>query len=123
MAAVSLMLGEMSLSILAYETHDVGLMVTLGTPTPDGPIRGPEYHLYAAALGIPTEEFKDACGGWKPGFLVFPELDNALGFVAMTLPHVLPHQENIQAALRDQPKQRRRTANRRKKKPGNVPSK
>ena len=81
---------------ISYDVHDTGLQVCLGAPARD-PI--PDYSHYTITLGIPTEEFMDACGGWKPGVFVVPDLAGALAFVARTLPQVLPHQARIQGAL------------------------
>lgn len=87
--------GNLGLDI-AYDIHDMGLQVRLGTPGRD-PIPG--YSLYTSALGIPTEEFIEACGGWRPGVFKVPDLNSALTFVARTLPQVLPEQARIQGAL------------------------
>src|SRR5688500_16626003 len=71
----------------SYSIHDMGLLASLGAPGRD-PI--PDYHLYTRALGIPTEEFIEACGGWTPGVFKVPDLESALAFVARTLPQILP---------------------------------
>jgi len=90
---------------ISYDIHDTGLQVSLGTPTRD-PI--PDYSLYTIALGIPTEEFVEACGGWRPGFFKVPDLESALAFVALTLPQVLPQQTKIQDALQGSPEKSRK---------------
>jgi hypothetical protein len=84
---------------LVYEFHDLGLGVSLGTAlfTP-----GHDYSLYTTAAGISSDDFREACGGWRPGYFQGPDFEKALSFVAATLPTILPRQAALQQGIEEQ---------------------
>jgi hypothetical protein len=102
------------LLVVSYESHDWGLSVRLGVPSPtatsDLPahVYLPDYTAYTTALEISDDRYRTATG-WQSERVHTPaaDVETALTFVVSTLPIVLPRQKEVQTTLRNRNRRRR----------------